>query len=43
VGRQENRILFHDGKGERFAETMPSKAPDTRMLSEAKQPRKMAA
>jgi hypothetical protein len=40
---EENRILFYNGQGERFGETMLSEAPDTRMLNDAKQPRKMAA
>jgi hypothetical protein len=43
VGGEENRILFYDGNGERFAETALSEAPDPRMLNDALQPRKMAA
>jgi hypothetical protein len=39
----ENRILFYDGQGERFAETTLSEAPDPNMLKGALQPRKAAA
>ena len=39
----ENRILFYDGQGERFAETTLSEAPDPSMLKGALQPRKAAA
>jgi hypothetical protein len=40
---EENRILFYDGKGERFAETTLSEAPDPQVLNGMSQPRKMAA
>ena len=39
----ENRILFYNGQGERFAETTLSEAPDPSMLNSASQPRKVAA
>jgi hypothetical protein len=39
----ENRILFYDGQGERFAETTLSEAPDPSMQNGAPHLRKMAA
>jgi hypothetical protein len=40
---EENRILFYDGKGERFAETTLSEAADPDVLHGMSQPRKMVA
>jgi hypothetical protein len=40
---EENRILFYDGVGNRFAETKLSEAPDPMELGNLPEPRKVAA
>jgi hypothetical protein len=39
---EENRILFYDGVGNRFAETKLSEAPDSMELGNLSAPRKVA-